>query len=170
MTRLYHIRPLFSLLLFTLLAFPGQVQADKMRGGAQGGSVGMDMAQLSPEEQQVVRDLMQKYHGQMVDMHKKIFAKRAELNAAMAQEEFNAGNARSLVKDIAKMQSDLTQMKLNMFIEMREKGVSYYGTCMVGGGMGPCLMGDGRGSGGMGRGMMPDGDMMGYGMGSPAQE
>jgi zinc resistance-associated protein len=88
----------------------------------------------------------------------------------MAQEKFDAAKAKALVKEISAMESDLMQRKLGLFIEMREKGVSYYGTCMVGGRMGPCSMGDGMGSGSSGRGMMMDRSMMGGDMKEPVEE
>jgi zinc resistance-associated protein len=153
------------ILTVALLVAPGTGQADRMRQGGSGGMMGMDMmSQMTAEEQKIVQDIVEKHHGELVDLHKKIFAKRAELNAVMAQEKFDAGKARTMAKEIVSMQSGLMEKKLGMFIEMREKGISYYGTCMVGGRMGPCMMGGSMGSGMRGRGMMMDGGMMGQGM------
>jgi Spy/CpxP family protein refolding chaperone len=160
MTRLYHVGIVLFMLFFALLAIPETGQANRMRSSRHGIMMGMDMSELSAEEQKVVQDLMQKHHGQMVDMHKKIFPKRAELNAAMAQEKFDSARARTLAKEVAAMESNLMQRKLGMLIEMRGKGVSYYGTCIVGGRMGPCMMGGGTGAGMKGRHMMMGGDMI----------
>jgi len=171
MRGLYHALATVFILALALVADTGTGQAAKMRGGGQGAMMGADMmSQLSPEEQKIAQDVVQKHHGQIVEMHKKIFAKRAELNAVMAQEKFDAAKARALVKEISAMESDLMQKKLGLFIEMREQGVSYYGTCMVGGRMGPCSMGGGMGSGMSGRGMMMDGSMMGGDVKEPVEE
>jgi zinc resistance-associated protein len=170
MRGLYHALATVFILTLALVADTGTSQAAKMKGGGHGAMMGDMMSQLSPEEQKIAQDVVKRHHEQIVAMHRKIFAKRAELNAVMAQEKFDAAKAKALVKEISAMESDLMQRKLGLFIEMREKGVSYYGTCMVGGRMGPCSMGDGMGSGSSGRGMMMDRSMMGGDMKEPVEE
>jgi zinc resistance-associated protein len=162
MTRLYHVTLTLFILVLALLAVPAASQADRRMYGGSRGMMGTDMmSQMTAEEQKIVQDIVQKHHGAMVDLHKKIFAKRAELNAVMAQEKFDAAKARTMAREIIALETDFMKNRLDMFIEMREKGVSYYGTCMIGGHTGPCMMGGGMGYGMSGRGMMMDGGMMG---------
>ncbi|ABA88954.1 hypothetical protein Pcar_1711 [Syntrophotalea carbinolica DSM 2380] len=146
------------IVLLGVLVIPLNSDADRMRGGSGYHMMGSGMmSQLTAEEQKTVNDLVQKYHGPMMELKKQLFAKRAELNAVMAQEKFDAKKARSLSKEISALQSKFMDQHAEMFIEMREKGVSYYGTCMSGGRMGHgMMMNDGM----MGRGMMMDGRMM----------
>lgn len=153
MTRLYHATAVVFIVTLAVLAAPGVGQADRMRGGGRGHMMGMDvMSQLSAEEQKTVQELVPTYQQTMMDLMKKIFAKRAELNAVMAQEKFDGTKARALGKELVNLHGQLMEQHLGMFIEMREKGVSYYGTCMTGGMMGRGMMMDG--------GMMMPQDMM----------
>jgi zinc resistance-associated protein len=115
------------------------------------------MWRLSEQEQKTAMEVMQKYHGPMMELRKQLFSKDAELNAVMAQDKFDAKKARALGKEISNLQAKLKEHRMEMFIEMREKGVSYYGACMSGDMMGPCMMGGPMGSGMGGRGMMMDG-------------
>lgn len=156
MRRINRVLCVVSLLTLGLLVIPLTSQADRMRSGGYRMMGGDMMSQLSPEEQKTVEELGQKYYGQMMDLRKQIFAKRAELNAVMAQEKFDAKKARILGKEIRLLQDSLHEKHLEMLIEMREKGVSYYGTCMTGGKMGRHMMGRGM----MGQPMMMDDGMM----------
>jgi Spy/CpxP family protein refolding chaperone len=156
MTRLYHVAATLFVLTLALLTVPAASQADRrMHGGSKGMMWADMMSDMTAEEQKIVQDIVTKHHATMVDLHKKIFAKRAELNAVMAQEKFDTAKARAMAKEIIDLESGLMKSRLDMFIEMREKGVSYYSACMMGG-----RMGYGMG----GRGMMMDGGMMGPGM------
>lgn len=151
-----------AIVFLGVLVIPFNSQADRMRGGSGYHMMGSGMmSQLTTEEQKTVNDLVQKYHGPMMELKKQLFAKRAELNAVMAQEKFDPKKARALSKEISALQSRFTEQHTEMFIEMREKGVSYYGTCMSGGRMGRGMIMDDNT---MGRGMMMDGGMMGSGM------
>ena len=175
MTRHYRVIATAFIVTLALLIAPGVSLANRMQGGQRGMMSSDMMSQLSPEEQKVAQDIFQKHHGKLMDLHKKIFAKRAELNALMAQEKFDGQKARTMVKELASLESELTQNHLGVFIEMREKGVSYYGTCMIGGQMGPCATGVGMGrgmmgQGMMGQGMMDGGKMMDQGTKQPAQK
>jgi Spy/CpxP family protein refolding chaperone len=168
MSRLYHLTATVFLLTIALLVIPAASQADRRMYGGSRAMMGTDMmSQMTAQEQKIVQDIVMKHHDRIVDLHRKIFAKRAELNAVMAQEKFDTAKARAMAKEIIALETDLMKNRLDMFIEMREKGVSYYGACMVGGHMGPCARGA-RGGGmgyGMGsRDMMLDGGMMGPGM------
>jgi zinc resistance-associated protein len=120
------------------------------------------MSQLTDEEQKTVMDVMQKYHGPMMELKKQLYAKRASLHAVMAQEKFDGKKARALGKEISALQTRLMDQHTEMFIEIREKGVSYYGTCMSGSRMGRGMTGSGMMMDGsmMGPGMMMDGDML----------
>jgi zinc resistance-associated protein len=150
------------LLALGILVFSVSSQAGRMGPGGGYHMMGSGMmSQLTTEEQQTVNELMQKYHAPMMELKKQIFAKRAELNAVLAQDPFDAKKARALSKEIAALKSRFTEQHMEMFIEMRNKGVSYYGTCMSGGRMGRGMMMDG---GMMGPGRMMDYDTMGPGM------
>jgi len=152
-------------LLVGLFVIPISSQARQTRGhGYHMMGQGM-MSQLTEQEQKIAMEVMQKYHSPMMELRKQIFSKRAELNAAMAQETFDAKKARALGKEISEIETKMMNQHMEMFIEMREKGVSYYGSCMSGGMMmGPCSMGGGMGPGMDGRGMMKDNGRMGPGM------
>ena len=130
------------LLAVGLFVIPGTSQANRMHGGSgyRMMSSGM-MSQLTDEEQKTVMELMQKYHGPMMELKKQLYAKRADLNAVMAQEKFDIKKARILGKEISNLQDKLLEQHLEMIFEMREKGVSYYGTCMSGGRMGRGMIG-----------------------------
>jgi zinc resistance-associated protein len=145
----------FALGLFVIAA-----SAQARQTGGQGyhkmGS-GM-MSQLTEQEQKTAMEVMQKHHGPMMELKKQLFSKRAELNAVMAQEKFDAKKARSFGKEIAVIQNKMMDQHMEMVIEMREKGVSYYGTCTMGGPMG---------SGMGGQRMMMDNGMMDNGMMEP---
>lgn len=155
MTKNYRTMAMACIVTLALLMSSGVSFAQKKMQGSQGMMGTEMMSKLSPEEQEIAKKLMQKNHDKLMELHKKIFAKRAELNAVMAQEKFEPQKARTLVNELASLESDLTKNHLGMFIEMRQQGVSYYGTCMIGGRMGPCATGVG-----MGRGMMDGGKMM----------
>lgn len=127
-----------------LFVIPGTSQANRMHGGSGYHMMNSGMmSQLTDAEQKTVMDLMQKYHGPMMELKKQLYAKRAGLNAVMAQENFDGKKARALGKEISALQTRLMDQHMEMFIEMREKGVSYYGTCMSGGRMGRGMMGPG---------------------------
>jgi zinc resistance-associated protein len=130
-----------------LFIIPGTSQADKMRGGGGYHMMSSDlMSQLTAEEQKTVTEVSKKYQGPMMELRKQLFAKHAELNAVMAQEKFDPKKARALSKEILTLRNKMMEQHMEMNIEMREKGVSYYSTCMTGGKMG--------------RGMMMDDSMM----------
>lgn len=155
MTRMKYIATTILWLAVGLFIIPGTSHANRMHGGSgyHMMSSGM-MSQLTDEEQKTVAEVIQKYHGPMMELKKQLFAKRADLNAAMAQEKFDIKKARILGKEISNLQDKLLEQHLEMIFEMREKGVSYYGTCMSGGRMGRGMMGPG---------MMMDDSMMGTG-------
>lgn len=128
-------RCIFTLFLLAvgLCMLPASSQAERMRSAK--GEPGMNcktMPQLSEQDQKTIEELRQKYHGPMMDLRQQIHAKRAELNAAMAQDEFNPQQARTLGRDINKLQGEMREQHLEMLIEMREKGVSHVGTCKKG--------------------------------------
>lgn len=153
MTSTKYFGKIILFLALGLCVIPRTSQANRMHGGSgyHMMNIGM-MSQLTDEEQKTVMDLMQKYHGPMMELKKQLYAKRAILHALMAQEKFDGKKARSLCKEISALQTRLMDQHMEMFIEMREKGVSYYGTCMSGGRMGRGMMGPG---------MMMDDGMMG---------
>lgn len=144
MTSTKHLVKIVLFLALGVFVIPGTSQANKMHRGSgyHMMSSGM-MSQLTDEEQKTVMEVMQKYHGPMMELKKQLFAKRAELNAVMAQEKFDIKRARVLGKEISNHQDKLLEQQLEMIFEMREKGVSYYGTCMSGSRMGGGMMGPG---------------------------
>jgi zinc resistance-associated protein len=163
MTSTKYFGKIILFLALGLCVIPGTSQANRMHGGSgyHMMNTGM-MSQLTDEEQKTVMDVMQKYHGPMMELKKQLYAKRASLHAVMAQEKFDGKKARALGKEISALQTRLMDQHTEMFIEIREKGVSYYGTCMSGSRMGRGMTGSGMMMDGsmMGPGMMMDGDML----------
>ncbi|MGE4545628.1 MAG: periplasmic heavy metal sensor [Pedobacter sp.] len=176
MTSTKYFGKIILLLALGFFVIPATSQANRMHKGSGYHMMNSGMmSQLTDEEQKTVMDLMQKYHGPMMELKKQLYAKRADLNAVMAQEKFDGKKARALGKEISALQSKFMDQHMEMFIEMREKGVSYYGTCMSGGTMGRGMMGPGMmmDDGMMGTGTMMDGrntDMMNQNMMPSKQE
>jgi len=149
------------LLVFGMLLIPLTGQARGMRGGGYHMMDSGMMSQLTDAEQKIAKEVMQKHYGPMMELKKQLFAKRAEFHALMATEKFDAQKARTLGKEISALHAKMMEQHMEMAIEMREKGVSYYGTCISGGHMDRGMMMDG---GMMGPGMMMEGDMMNQNM------
>lgn len=124
--------------------------------GGQWGWYGQDDYQVSPEQQKAFQDIHQQYYKQMSELANKLWSRRAQLNGALAEDSVNRDRVDKLAKEVGDMMSQYYQMRVKMLMDMREKGLPFYGMGMMGGGM-------------MGGGMMHGGGMMGgyhgYGMG-----
>jgi len=148
----------------------------------QGMQQGYGYGQMSPEQMQKAQDIYAEYSDTMYELRSQIFAKQQELAQALAGEEMNSDQVRSLTEEIHTLRGDLSSMRTEMYIEMREKDVQpYHGYGMMGQSMmGPGMMhgrgmmgpgmthgGQGMGPGMMGSGMMHGGRGMGPGMMGP---
>jgi zinc resistance-associated protein len=121
-------------------------------GGMMGGGPGYGGGnyQLSPEQQKAYQEIAGKYQAQFAKLSEQMWTKHAQLNAILAQDKIDAAQARSLAKEIGALSAQAIETRVNMLIDMREKGFSYYGMGMMGGGMyggmmGPGMMGYGHG-------------------------
>lgn len=145
-------------LLFAVpaLAQMGMGPGGGMMGGGQGMMGGPGMMggqgygyggnyQLSPEQQKAYQEVTGKYRAQFAQLSEQMWNKHAQLNAVLAQDKIDAAQARTLAKEIGALSAKALETRVNMLIDMREKGFSYYGLGMMHGGMmGPGMMG-GRG-------------------------
>lgn len=129
------------LLLFSSTAF-GQ-----MMGSGRGHGM-WNNYQASPEQQKAYQDIIDKYQPDFSKLADTMWSKRAQLNGAVAQEKVDRTKVRALAKEVGDLLSQCYRLQVDMMLDMREKGVSYYGMGMMHGGM-------------MGGGMM---DMMMGGM------
>ncbi|WP_338669542.1 periplasmic heavy metal sensor [Pseudodesulfovibrio methanolicus] len=152
---------LVSLAFVLLLSIPASAQMGMGPGGGMmGGGPGYGRMmgpgygggnyQLSPEQQKAYQEISAKYQAQFAKLSEQMWTKHAQLNAVLAQDKIDAGQARSLAKEIGALSAQALETRVNMLIDMREKGFSYYGMGMMGGGMyggmmGPGMMGPGHG-------------------------
>ncbi|MGE4424311.1 MAG: periplasmic heavy metal sensor [Pseudodesulfovibrio sp.] len=167
------IASLAFVLIFSVSAF---AQMGMGGGGMMGGGPGYGMMtgpgyggnyQLSPEQQKAYQEIVGKYQAQFAKLSEQMWTKHAQLNAVLAQDKIDAAQARSLAKEIGALSTQVFETRVNMLIDMREKGFSYYGMGMMNGGMYGGMMGGGM----MGPGMMGYGHGYhgGYGYGGAQQ-
>ena len=157
----------FLVIGMTAMAFAGPAQG---RGNNRGYGYHQNMwSQLTPEKQQAVEVIVNKYDAKFDELRTQLWAKHATLQALV-----NGGNAdekkiAGLTADIAKLRNQLRDTRDNMRAELeKETGLVAYGP-----GFGGCsgfAGGRGYGMGGnyghMGGGYgMGNGPGMGYGMG-----
>ena len=130
----------------------GGGQGYGMMGGGPGYGYGGNY-RLSPEQQKAYQEITAKYQAQFAKLSEQKWTKHAQLNAVLAQDKIDAAQARTLAKEIGALSAQAYEARVNMLIDMREQGFSYYGLGMMHGGMmGPGMMG-GRGyQGGYGYG------------------
>lgn len=119
------------LLLFSSVAF-GQM----MRPGGGPGYHGMwNNYQPTPEEQKAYQEITDKYQADFTKLADKMWAKRARLNAAIAQEKVDRKQVKTLAGEVGELLSQCYALQVEMMVDMREKGLSYYGMGMMHGGM-----------------------------------
>jgi zinc resistance-associated protein len=123
--------------------------------GAPGGAWGS--YQATPEQEAAVREIMDKYQPSISATAERIWAARAELNGELARDKIDRNTVKALAKKIGDMLGQSYEMQVEMLMEMRARGLSYYGMGMMHGG----LMGGGLMGGGMMGGGMMDGGMTG---------
>jgi zinc resistance-associated protein len=162
------IASLAFVLVFAVSAFAqmgmgpgGGMMGPGMMGYGYGGNYGGNY-QYTPEQQKAYQEIVGKYQAQFAQLSEQMWNKQAQLNAVLAQDKIDSGQAKSLAKEIGALSAQSVETRVNMLIDMREKGFSYYGMGMMGGGMyggmmGPGMMGYGHGYHG------------GYGYGGPQQ-
>ncbi len=123
--------------------------------GVPGGAWGS--YQATPEQEAAVKEIMDKYQPSITATAERIWAARAELNGELARDTIDRNTVKTLAKKIGGMLAQSYEMQVEMLMEMRAKGLSYYGMGMMHGGlmhggmMGGGMMGDSM------PGMMPGG-------------
>ncbi len=148
--------------LAIVLASPVFAQATTRMGGGPGMMMGGGPqamgAQLTPQQQQTLQNIEAGHRDAFLNLHKKLWAKRIQLAAALTEDKIDQGKVNSLVSDINKLRSSLFEEQVKMRVEIAKAGLAYYamGGHMTPGGM----MGRGMGPGMMGRGMMGPCPMM----------
>lgn len=138
------ISSLAFLLFLSSIAY-GQMMGT---GGGYGNRGMWNNYQATPEQQKAYQEIIDKHQADFAQLADKMWAKRAQLNGILAQEKVDRKQAKQLAKEIGELLSQCYGLQVEMLVDMREKGLSYYGMGMMHGGM-------------MGGGMM---DMMQGGM------
>lgn len=132
-------------------AFAQMGSGHMMGGSGYGGGYG-----LTEEQVEASREIHAKYQDSFAELSEKIWSKRAQLSGELANEKVDRDRVEKLAGEVGDLMSKGYQMRVKMFMDMREKGLSY-GACsgMMGGGMmhGGGMMGGGYHGGMMGRGM-----------------
>lgn len=155
-----HLATVSAGIFIMLIASPVLAQMGHGMGAgpnmAAGGSGFMGMgAQLTPQQQQTLRNIQAAHQDAFAGIMKKLWAKQVQLEAALTEDKIDQAKINSLVSDINKLRSSLFEEQVKMRVELSKAGLAYY--TMRGGGM----MGRGMGSGMMGTGMMGSCPMMG---------
>lgn len=116
--------------------------------------------QASPEQQAAYQEVYGKYGPKFEKASEAMWAKRAELDALLAQPKVDRKKALALANEIGDLSAEACRTNIEMLVDLREKGVPFYGMGMMHGGMmgGYGMMGYGMGGygmmGGYGQGMM----------------
>lgn len=108
----------------------------------------------SPEQVKAYQMITEKYQPRFLELADQMWAKSAQLNGAIAQDKIDKALVKKLAKETGAIMAQTYELRVEMLVDMREQGLSYYGMGMMHGGM--------MGGGMMGGGMM-GGGMMGYG-------
>lgn len=146
---------------------PGYGPGGGMMGGGPGygmmgggpGYGGWDNYRLTPEQQKAYQAIADKYQADFAKLASEMWAKRAQLNAVLAQEKIDRSQAKTLAGEIGELSARACAMRVDMLVDLRESGISYYGLDMMHGGM---MHGGMMGYGMMG-GPWHRGNMPGYG-------
>ncbi|WP_158509909.1 Spy/CpxP family protein refolding chaperone [Pseudodesulfovibrio indicus] len=128
------VSSLAALLLFSTVAF-GQMMGP---GGGPGGPGHHGMwnnYQASPEQQKAYQEIFDKYQGDLSRLADKMWSKRAQLNGLLAQEKVDRKQVKQLADEVGALLSQCYALQVDMLVDMREKGLSYYGMGMMHGGM-----------------------------------
>jgi zinc resistance-associated protein len=136
------ITTLASLALALLFAVSASAQMGMGPGGGMmGGGPGYGSGygyggnyQLSPEQQKAYQEIVGKYQARFAKLSEQMWTKHAQLNAVLAQDKIDAAQAKSLAKEIGALSAQSIETRVNMLIDMREQGFSYYGLGMMHGG------------------------------------
>lgn len=145
----------------------GQPGSPGMMGhGMMGG--GMGMMGADPAKVQQAQKIMAEYQPKLFQLHQDLYARKAELNAVLAQPQPDVNKAKSIAKQIA----DLQGQQLTQMVEMRARISKETGIRMPMKGMGMGGMMGGKMGGGMGCPMMQGmgGGMMGGMAPAPSSE
>ncbi len=140
--------------LVIVLASPVVAQTGNRMGGGYGMMMGGGPhfmgTQLTPQQQQALQNIEAGHRDAFLTLHKKLWAKKIQLAAALTEDKIDQGKVNSLVSDINKLRSSLFEEQVKMRVEIAKAGLAYYamgsghmmGRAMRAGMMGPCPMMD----------------------------
>lgn len=136
--------------IMIMLSSPAFAQAGSRMGGGHGMMAGGPHAwgaQLTPQQLQTLQKIEAGHRDAFVNLHKKLWAKKTQLAAALTEDKIDQGRVNSLVGDINKLRSSLFEEQVKMQVEIAKAGLAYYamrgGRMMAGGMMGSGMMGAG---------------------------
>ncbi|WP_035104438.1 Spy/CpxP family protein refolding chaperone [Desulfohalovibrio reitneri] len=166
MTRKTMLLTTLALALGLLAAVPAQAQ--RWGGGGYYGECPgysyQGQRNLSDEQRQQAREIMDKHQDRIFATRQELWAKRTQLDHLMASGQGDQAKVEQLTKDIVELQTQLRQQRRAMRDELRNalgdavylEGCPGWNDGYGRGRMGPGMMRDGRGRH-MGPGMMHDG-------------
>lgn len=130
-----------------------------MGGGMMGGMMGSPYASLPPEKQEAVKAIDQAFQKKLADLKQKMWAKNAELEAALSQSKPDKKKAEALNRELGALHTEMQQVMIDRRLKVAEEtgismpmGMMGQGMGMMGPGMGGMM--DMMGQGGMCAGMM----------------
>jgi Spy/CpxP family protein refolding chaperone len=140
--------------LIAAQAFAQMGSGHMMDGSRYSGGYG-----LTEEQVEASREIHAKYQDSFAELSEQIWSKRAQISGELAKDNVDRGRVEKLAGEVGDLMSKGYQMRVKMFMDMREKGLSF-GACsgMMGGGM----MHGGMMGGGYHGGMMGGGMKRGY--------
>lgn len=130
-----------------------------MGGGMKGGMMGSPYASLPPEKQEAVKAIDQTFQKKLTELKQKMWAKNAEIEAALSQPKPDRKKAAALNKELGELHTETQQVMIDRRLKIAEEtgismpmGMMGQGMGMMGPGMGGMM--DMMGQGGMCEGMM----------------
>lgn len=156
--------------------------------GMMGGMMGSPYASLPPEKQEAVKAIDQTFQKKLTELKQKMWAKNAELEAALSQSKPDRKKAEALNKELGALHTEMQQAMIDRRLKIAEEtgismpmGMMGQGMGMMGPGMGGMMdmMGQGGMCGGMmemmksmmsGHGQTPAGEPGGHAPAPPAGE
>ncbi|WP_051307160.1 periplasmic heavy metal sensor [Desulfomicrobium escambiense] len=140
------IATFLTLAFITAFAGFASAQGHGMMGG---------MGAMTPEHQATMQKLHADFNTATADLHKQLFAKESELNAALYADKPDEKKIDALTKEIGELNAKIYTERVKMHRAMAKEGiVPGAGGCqMMGGKMGGGMMGGGMMGGGMMGGM-----------------
>lgn len=140
------IATVLTLAFITAFAGFASAQGHGMMGG---------MGNMTPEKQATMQKLHADFNTATADLHKRLFAKESELDAALYADKPDEKKIDALTKEISDLNAEIYAEKVKMHKAMAKEGiVPGKGHGMMGGKGGCQMMGGGMMGGGMQHGAM----------------